>query len=67
VVVSFIATLQAEGCGVLLTKAYCLKNKLCEKHLKAEEIKVISKQGLWRFCQQCGQLEALSAFAGDKR
>jgi hypothetical protein len=30
-------------------------------------IEVISKPGQWRFCQQCGKLEELAAFAGDKR
>ncbi|WIA23641.1 hypothetical protein OEZ85_000346 [Tetradesmus obliquus] len=58
---------QAVGCGTVLTKAYCVKKKLCEKHLKVEAMEVIGKQGLWRFCQQCGKLEELSAFAGDKR
>jgi hypothetical protein len=35
--------------------------------MQAEAIQVIGKQGFWRFCQQCGKLEELSAFAGDKR
>lgn len=35
--------------------------------MQVEAIQIIGKQGLWRFCQQCGKLEELSAFAGDKR
>lgn len=30
--------LQAVGCGTVLTKAYCVKKKLCEKHLKVNTL-----------------------------
>lgn len=46
---------QVQGCKVDLVrlgKAYCLKKKLCQKHLKADSIQRRNVEGSWRFCQQ---------------
>ncbi|KAF8061148.1 SPL1 [Scenedesmus sp. PABB004] len=62
---------RAVGCCVDLTalsNPYCVKKNVCPEHLKAEAMQI--KGGgdkLWRFCQQCGKLEPLVRFAGDKR
>ncbi|WIA29713.1 hypothetical protein OEZ86_012193 [Tetradesmus obliquus] len=62
---------QAEGCTedlVALGKPYFLKKKICEQHMRAEEVhKAGCGDSLWRFCQQCGRLEPLSNFDGTKR
>ena len=59
---------QAVGCDAPLDNKYSFKRRLCREHLKADAI--LRKRGgteLWRFCQQCGKLEPLSVFEGNKR
>jgi hypothetical protein len=65
-------SLQVQGCTVDLSCAgvgkYCLKKRLCPKHLRADAVKVTGQgDSLFRFCQQCGKLELLSRFECNKR
>ncbi|WIA44158.1 hypothetical protein OEZ86_010493 [Tetradesmus obliquus] len=61
---------QVVGCSFDLTaygRRYHSKKRLCPEHLKAEAVQLCDTEGLFRFCQQCGKLERLEAFAGTKR
>ncbi|KAF8058887.1 P4H3 [Scenedesmus sp. PABB004] len=61
---------QVEGCASDLTaegKAYCMKRRLCNEHMRADAVAVRDRQGQWRFCFQCGKLEPLARFEGLKR
>jgi hypothetical protein len=67
-----LSILQVQGCTADLSSAgvskYCLKKRLCAKHLRADSVKIDGKgDSMFRFCQQCGKLEPLSCFEGDKR
>uniref|UniRef100_A0A383VD00 SBP-type domain-containing protein n=1 Tax=Tetradesmus obliquus TaxID=3088 RepID=A0A383VD00_TETOB len=61
-----------EGCTVDLSgpdvKPYCWKRQLCMEHMRAQAVR---RKGcgntLFRFCQQCGKLEQLARFQGQKR
>ncbi|WIA29480.1 hypothetical protein OEZ86_011981 [Tetradesmus obliquus] len=60
-----------EGCTVDLSgpdvKPYCWKRQLCMEHMRAQAVR---RKGcgntLFRFCQQCGKLEQLARFQGQK-
>ncbi|WIA35899.1 hypothetical protein OEZ86_004278 [Tetradesmus obliquus] len=62
---------QALGCTADLAAdgRYCIKRRLCKQHLKATSLRRnrSGADGEFRFCQQCGKLEPLSAFEGMKR
>ncbi|WIA19331.1 hypothetical protein OEZ85_003963 [Tetradesmus obliquus] len=61
---------QVEGCSTDLLqegKAYCVKRRLCNAHMRADQVTCRDREGLWRFCFQCGKLEPLSRFEGNKR
>ncbi|KAF6262143.1 hypothetical protein COO60DRAFT_675428 [Scenedesmus sp. NREL 46B-D3] len=63
---------KVQGCTADLSgtgsSKYCLKKRLCPKHLRADSLKVDGQgDSLFRFCQQCGKLELLTCFEGDKR
>ncbi|KAF8073174.1 SPL4 [Scenedesmus sp. PABB004] len=61
---------QAAGCGADLAasdKPYCRKRRLCPAHLAADSLCIAGSDERWRFCQQCGKLQALSCFDGAKR
>eukprot|EP00775_Hariotina_reticulata_P002870 gene2870-3161_t len=62
---------RAAGCEADLAAdgKYSVKRRLCRQHLTAEWIirRDCEQQTKWRFCQQCGKLEPLSMFEGDKR
>lgn len=56
------ADLKAEG------KMYNLKKHLCHKHMHASAVRCVGYgDKLCRFCFQCGKLEPLARFAGEKR
>ncbi|WIA35897.1 hypothetical protein OEZ86_004278 [Tetradesmus obliquus] len=61
---------QALGCTADLAAdgRYCIKRRLCKQHLKATSLRRnrSGADGEFRFCQQCGKLEPLSAFEGMK-
>ncbi|KAF8073175.1 LG1 [Scenedesmus sp. PABB004] len=59
------------GCEVDLAslgKPYNLKKHICPAHVRAPAVHCGgSAHRLWRFCQQCGRLEPLTSFEGNKR
>lgn len=59
--------LQVPGCSADLSTRYCQLKRVCEAHMKATSIQRDGSDKLWRFCQQCGKLEPMSAFEGGKR
>ncbi|KAF8057875.1 SPL3 [Scenedesmus sp. PABB004] len=56
---------QVEGCTARLSKAYCLRYRVCQVHLTAPCVELHGSRV--RFCQKCGRFEALDAFDGTKR
>eukprot|EP00775_Hariotina_reticulata_P005158 gene5158-5396_t len=45
------------------------KQRLCHEHIRADAVQRVGypDNQLWRYCFQCGKLELLSSFDGDKR
>ncbi|WIA32586.1 hypothetical protein OEZ86_003392 [Tetradesmus obliquus] len=67
---SKLSTCKAQGCNMDLSDAgkYCLKKRLCPRHLRADALRLTDQgEALFRFCQQCGKLEPLARFEGNKR
>lgn len=58
---------RVEGCGRALTgmRTYFKRVRICPEHHAADVI--ATSNGLQRFCQKCGRLQALEAFTGSRR
>lgn len=63
------ASLQAAGCTSQAgsMRLYQKRKHLCQKHMRAEYVQLEELQGKWRFCFQCGKLEELKLFDGNRR
>jgi hypothetical protein len=48
-------------------RLYQKRKHLCQKHMRAEYVQLEELQGKWRFCFQCGKLEELKLFDGNRR